>query len=417
MELFRVNQTFTNAALADLASEVQTQLNHIIRNRDPRGKRIGITVGSRGVANIDVLAKACVTTLKAAGAEPFIIPAMGSHGGGTAEGQLHILELYGVTEESMGVPIHASMETGKIGAIDDVDIWWAKAALDADGVLLLGRIKPHTGFVSMKAESGIAKMCAIGLGKQRGAEALHSQEARLGMEKCILAPLEYALKLDKIWGALGVVEDAYHQTAIIRGMLPSEISSAEAELLAKAKAMMPKFPFEEIDALFIRWMGKNISGSGIDTNITALRTDGTFRFRDLPRAGQTKIGSVLITELTPESGGNAVGVGIADFTSQRIVDTTDWAVTELNAETSYAMEAAVLPPICRDDREMIEKAAERAGRTVDELRLVCIEHTLNLSSFYCTKSLCAEAAASGCAVASEPTRVEFNSNGMLELEF
>ena len=418
MDLYRVTQSFADQRIADISSEVDAQLQHIIRSQKTAGKRIGITVGSRGVDQIDVITKACVTTLKAAGAQPFIIPAMGSHGGGTPEGQLHILETYGVTEATMGAPILASMETDKIGAIDDVDIWWSRAALEADGVLLLGRIKPHTGFVSLKAESGIAKMCAIGLGKQRGAEALHSQEKRLGMEQCILAPLNRALELGKVWGALAVVEDAFHHTAIARAMLPDEIHSGEAELLAQAKAMMPSLPFKEIDALFIRWMGKNISGSGIDSNIVALRADGTFRFRDLPRKGQTQIGVVMVTDLTPETGGNAVGIGIADLATKRLVDSIDREKTELNARTSYAMESADLPPICENDRTMLERAAQMTGRSLEELRLVCIEHTLNLSKFYCSKSLCAEAAqANNCEVSSAPTPLFFDRNDMIDLSF
>lgn len=418
MELYRVTQSFADQRIPDITSEVKAQLQHIIRNRKTTGQRIGITVGSRGVDQIDIITRACVTALKEAGAHPFIIPAMGSHGGGTPEGQRHILETYGVTEESMGVPIHASMATAKIGAIDDVDIWWSQEALESDGVLLLGRIKPHTGFVSLKAESGIAKMCAIGLGKQRGAEALHSQEARLGMEQCILAPLQAALQLDKVWGALALVEDAFHQTAIARAMLPNEIASGEAELLAKAKAMMPSLPFRAIDALFIRWMGKNISGSGIDSNIVALRADGTFRFRDLPREGQTQIGVVMVTELTPETGGNAVGIGIADLATRRLVDSIDREKTELNARTSYAMETADLPPICENDQAMLERAAQMTGRSPEELRLVCIEHTLNLSNFYCSKPLCKEAAqAKNCVVASNPIPLTFDGNRMVDLNF
>lgn len=299
-----------------------------IRGKIRPGMRIAVGVGSRGIENIARIVKAVVAELKKLGAEPFIIPAMGSHGGATAEGQVRVLAGYGVTEREIGAPIAASMDTVHLGsALDEVEVHFDRTAYErADGIIAVARIKPHTDFKA-SIESGIMKMLGIGFGKHKGASYLH----RFGMDRFgLLLPEVGKLIMERTPFLFGVaiVEDAYHQTARVEAVPRELLPGREEELLAEAKRLLPRFLLNDIDVLIVDEIGKNISGSGMDPNV--IGRSGTDRsFGDGP-----SINKIVVRGLTPETKGSAVGIGIADFTTRQVVEQIDFAAMYTNVITA-----------------------------------------------------------------------------------
>jgi hypothetical protein len=373
--MVRLRQTFDRTMVADISGAVQSELKKLALERRIRpGQRIALTGGSRGIANIALILKSAADYLKSIDARPFIFPAMGSHGGATAEGQTAMLAHYQVTEAVTGAPVLSSMDTVEISRTQEgVPVFIDKNAFEADGIIVVNRIKPHTKFKA-HIESGLMKMMAIGMGKQKGAEYYHKAAIQHTFAKIIVDAGREVLKKAPILCGLGLVENGYDQTAVIAALLPEELEEREKELLVQAKKMMPRLPFTEIDLLIIDEMGKDISGTGIDPNITGRNRDilGVF-----PHPVNAK--RIFVGDLTPSSGGNAIGIGFVDLTTKRLVDKIDRSSTYMNCITAISLEKAAIPMHFETDRECIRVALGSIGLIPPERsRIVRIKNTLQL---------------------------------------
>ncbi len=373
--MVRLRQSFDRTVVADIPGAVQTELKKLgLEQRIRPGQRIALTGGSRGVANIALILKTAVEYLKSLGAKPFIFPAMGSHGGATAEGQAAMLAHYQVTEAFTGAPVLSSMDTVEISRTrDGVPVYIDKNAFGADGIIVINRIKPHTKFKA-PIESGLMKMMVIGMGKQKGAEYYHKAAIQYTFPKIIVDAGREVLKKAPILCGLGLVENGYDQTAAVAAVLPEALEEREKELLVLAKKMMPRLPFNEIDLLIIDEMGKDISGTGIDPNVTGRNRDiiGVFPH-------PVNVRRLFVRDLTPSSGGNATGLGLADLTTKRLVDKIDRISTYMNCITGISLEKAAIPMHFETDRECIRVALGSVGLTPPERsRIVRIKNTLQL---------------------------------------
>jgi len=385
--MLRVRQDFDRNHIADIPARVSQEVAKLnLRDRVRSGDTVAVTGGSRGVANIAVILRSVVQELQKQGARPFIIPAMGSHGGGTAEGQREVLEHYGVTESSMGVPIKASMETSLIGETPQgIPVFVDSFALGADHIVVVNRIKPHTDFDG-EIESGLSKMMAIGLGKHQGAKHYHRANIRYGYYTVITSVANVVKQNCKILFGLGIVENAYDETFLIEGVLCPQIESRERELLKIAKSSLARLPFDRGDVLVIDEMGKNISGAGMDTNVIGRTVSQRERGPAKPLFTR-----IFVRDLSEESNGNAVGIGLADMVTRRLVNKIDPTPTYINAITSTNVEAARIPVTFDSDQDAVETAILTSGVvTPEDCRLVWVKNTLKLDQFIASESLLEE---------------------------
>ncbi|MBI1747192.1 MAG: DUF2088 domain-containing protein [Acidobacteria bacterium] len=354
--MIRIRQEFPRPTIPDLASTMNGELARLrALTAMKAGARVAVAVGSRAILDIDKVTKIVCGYLSDMGTRPFIVPAMGSHGNATAHGQAQILSSLGITERTMGVPIHSSIETTQLGVTPEgIPVYIDKNAFEADAVLLINRIKPHTDFQG-KIGSGLMKMMTIGLGKPRGAAECHAAATRYGHEHTIRTIARFTLATGHICAGIGLVENAYHELARVVCLPAGEIEDVEMTLLEEARRLMPRLPFDPVDLLIIDEMGKNISGTGIDPNITGRCMNGAL-------IEQTKpvVRRILVRDLTPESLGNAVGIGLADFTTKRLVDKIDFEATYTNCLTALATANARLPIIFGTDRQAVEAAVTAA---------------------------------------------------------
>jgi hypothetical protein len=372
----KIRQQFDRPTIADVELAVTQQLNSD-KLRFAPGARIAITSGSRGVANIARITKAVVDAVKAKDGAPFIIPAMGSHGGATAEGQQEVLTSYGITEAAMGCPIRSSMEVVQVKDHSGLEfpLYMDKHASESDGVILINRIKPHTNFHG-EYESGLVKMSVIGLGKERLASEIHSYGI-YGLKKLLPQAARSIMATGKILLGLAIVENAYDETAIIEALTPEEILRREPELLDCAKRMMPRFPLAEIDVLIVDRLGKNISGSGMDRNIVGRNKDSG----EL-EPGTSQIKSIVVTDLTEATHGNACGIGLATVTTRRLADKVDWDATYMNTVTSGFLDSGVLPVVAATDAQALEWGLRATYEPHQPKKIVRITDTLHLSEMY-----------------------------------
>jgi hypothetical protein len=374
-QMYRVRQPFDKTAVQDIPAAVKGELKKLgIEKILKPGQRVALTAGSRGVANIAIILKAAVEHLKSLGAKPFIFPAMGSHGGAKAEGQTALLAHYNVTEAFTGAPIVSSMEVVQISKTEDgVPVYIDKNASEADWIIVVNRIKPHTKFKA-PIESGLMKMMAIGMGKQKGAEYYHKAAIQFTFPKIIVDAGREVIKKAPLLCGIGLVENGYDETAKIVAIKPQEIEEKEKELQALAKKLMPKLPFNEIDLLIVDEMGKNISGTGMDPNITGRNKDllGVF-----PHPVTVK--RLFVRDLTEDSNGNATGIGLADLTTKRLVDKINYQATYMNCITGISIEKASVPMHFPTDQEAIRIALGSVGLTPPEkARIVRIKNTLQV---------------------------------------
>ncbi len=386
-EMVQIRQKFDDdhIALSDLKGVIFTQLfRQEIKSKIQPGMEIAITAGSRGIANIPLILKIIADFVKEQKATPFIIPAMGSHGGATAEGQRAVLESYGITEAFTGCEIRSSMETEQIGKTESgKEVRIDKNAVHSDGIIVCGRIKPHTGFRG-NYESGLMKMMAIGMGKQFGAEIIHSdgfghmRENIPMFGKCIL-------KNVPVICGVGILENAYDQTREIHILTPEEIITEEPKLLQRAKEYMPRILFEECDVLVVDKMGKNISGDGMDPNISG-------RFPTPFAKGGIKAQRVVVLDLTEETHGNACGIGLADITTKRLVKKMDFEQTYPNALTNTIVEEMKIPMAMESDKLAIQAAIKTCiGIDKKNPRIVHIHTTLNMGQIEISRAMLEEA--------------------------
>jgi Lactate racemase N-terminal domain len=411
-----LEQTYPSSPTLDFSALLEQQFTQTgLRDQIKPGMKIAVGVGSRGITNLKEIVKAALGVLTRAGAKPFIIPAMGSHGGATSHGQLEMLAGYGVTPETMGVPIEASMEVKRIGtALDGLDVVCSVPALAADGILVLNRVKPHTDFRG-NLGSGIQKMLVIGFGKQVGASNAHRAAAHSGYETVLRAFAKTILSEVKVFGAIALLEDQHHQTAIVEVIRPENIVQREDLLFQKATALLARLPFKDIDLLIIDRMGKDISGSGMDTNVIGRDINGYLASLHPDGAITPRVARIFVRDLTPASNGNGVGVGLADFTTARLVKSLNLQYTYMNGLTSLGIVAAKIPIYFDSDREGIEAAlASLAVTDREDLRVVRIADTLNLEHFQASES-CVRAlnGHSGVTKAGNAHEMDFDSAGNL----
>ena len=383
-ELFTIRQRFNRPQCQNIDETVRQGVNGI-GLRLPLGAKIAIAVGSRGIANIDCIVKAAVTCLRSAGADPFIIPAMGSHGGATAEGQTKVLAGYGVTPERMGAKIVSSMEVLELPASDlGNKVFIDRAAFRADGIVLVNRIKPHTDFHAAY-ESGLVKMGVIGLGKHAAAAELHSFGVD-GLRERIPLTFQKIVSTDKILFGLAVVENAYDETAVIEAVAGEEIITREPKLLEIARKNMPSLPVEDIDVLIVDRIGKDISGVGMDPNII-----GRIRIGGQAEPSSPRIKNIVISELTPASHGNAIGIGLADVITRKLFDTIDFETMYVNARASLFLERIKVPFIAETDEAGFGLALKACGRLVGGMeRIVRIRDSLRLGEVQVSKGILEE---------------------------
>ncbi len=394
-----------------IEATLQAEWQRLALADEVRGKRIALGVGSRGVANIIEIAREIVRLIRESGGDPFIVPAMGSHGRALAEGQIEMLEGLGITEASMDCPIKATMETVITGTTPEghpahID----RNVFEADGYMLVNRVKIHTDF-HHHHESGMVKMLAIGLGKENGAQYIHNAGTH-GLREHIPAIARYQLANTKFIAGFGTVEDGYHRPVILQGFRADQVMSGELHLIAEARRLMPRLPIDDIDVLIIDRMGKDISGAGMDTNVI-----GRLWIKGDPEPEAPRVKVITIHDLTEASHGNAVGIGLADFTVRRLLDKIDFPQLTKNAFTSGFLERGRLPIVYETDEETITAAIHHAYRATPGnahmARVIRIVDTLTLDCVWASENIIDEIRASeGFQSAGAPELLHF-TNGHL----
>ena len=381
--MYRVRQHFDQPSIDVLETAVHREIDRLGLGELRPGTVVGVSGGSRGVANIAEVTRLVIRRLKLMGARPFIFPAMGSHGGATVEGQLAVLARYGITEETMGVPIRATMEVEEVGRSPwGLPILVGRDAMEADALVFINRIKPHTNF-DAEIESGILKMLAIGVCKHRGAVQAHRAAVDVSMGQMILEIGRYLTRRLPILFAVGLVENARHRTAIVRAMRPERIEETERQLLKDAKALMAKIPFDFLHLLIVDEMGKEISGTGMDTNVIGRLYIAPEKEPETPRYVR-----IVVRDLTEKTAGNAVGMGLADFATRRFANKVNFHYTYTNSLTSGTVMRSKLPIILETDREAIEAALGTIGLAEPhEAKVARIKNTLELEELQASEAL------------------------------
>jgi hypothetical protein len=398
-------------AISDLDAEVGRRLASVgFAREELAGRRIGVTAGSRGIASLKEIIRAACAWLRDQQASPFVFPAMGSHGGATAEGQRHVLETYGITEGFVGAPILSSMETVQVGqGARGSPVFMDRNAWEADGILAVNRVKPHTSF-SGAIESGLSKMIAVGMGKQRGAEEVHRLARGYGYEEAIREVGGAVLATGKILCGLAIIENESHQVCRLHAVRPDHLVSEEEGLLKIARALAPSIPVPKLQLLIVDQLGKNIAGTGMDTKVIG---------RGAPTAlGEAPaIDLIYVRDLTPETEGNAVGVGFADLVHERVHRKIDFQKTYINARTSLNLSSVRLPMCFPSDRVALEFALEHLGSPVPgEQSVAWIHSTVDLNRVAISEPLAGPAASlTGWQISGQTFEPHFDEAGDLVL--
>ena len=392
--MVRVRQQFPRQRVEDIPATVNATLEKLDLGRTihPR-QTVALTAGSRGIANIPLILRATADFLKRLGAIPFLVPTMGSHGGGTAEGQTKILHSYGMTEEAVGVPIRASMDVISLGkSAEGFPVFLDRNASEADHIGVIGRVKPHTGYHG-PVESGLLKMMMIGLGKHVGALAYHRILLEQPYDLVVRSIGRHMREHAAIAFGLGIVENAYDETALLEGVKPDDFEPAEERLLVQAKRWLARLPYREADLLIVDEIGKDVSGSGMDTNVVGRKR--AFRGQP-PPPDQPTIRLIFVRGLSEKTHGNAAGIGLADFTTSRVVREMNYRNTVINCLTAGYPEGAFLPVHLDTDRDVIEAALKIMGtREPEEGRVMRIRNTLALEEIEVSEALLANRSENG----------------------
>ena len=402
-----IRQSYDPTKIEDIKGHMQKELEKVENKESYKGKRICLTAGSRGIPDLDLMLRTICDTLKSWGADPFIIPSMGSHGGATAEGQLEMLAGYNITEETMGVPILSSMEVIQYGELNGIPLYCDKYAYESDGIVIFNKVKPHTDFRGPH-ESGLAKMIAIGIAKHKGASMFHSFGFHRFTE---LIPPVAEIFLNKCPFAFGegVVQNAYDDICNIEVCNRDNFMDVDARLLKIAKEKMAKFKFDDIDVLIIDEIGKNISGNGHDPNVTGRNITHTF--------GDTlNLKKLFIRGITPEAHHNGCGLGSADVTTRRCLNSVDWEVTWTNVLTTGLMDACPIPLYVNTDKEAVLMCI-RCCHNLDysKARVVHIKNTLCLDEIQVSEPLYeAIKDIDGISYVDGPKPMYFDENGMMD---
>lgn len=403
-KMIKIKQIFHAPELEDVGFEVRKTLNNSnVLERISEGDNVAIAVGSRGIADISVLVRETVNAIKSVGGKPFIVPAMGSHGGATAEGQRGVLKQLGVEEETVGAPVKSSMEVVKIGELPNgLPVYFDKNAYEADKIVVINRVKPHTCFRG-PVESGLMKMITIGLGKQKGAEAAHSFSFKY-MADHILEMTKISIEKTPLIFGLATIENAYDRPAKVMAIPIEELLEKESVLLKEAKSLMPKIQFDSIDVLVVNELGKEISGDGMDPNITG-------RYPTPYASGGPDVKRIAVLGLTEKSEGNANGIGLADITTKEVFDKIKWEKGYANALTSTVIEVIKLPMVL-ESNELAVKAAIKTCNALDlkKAKVVRIKNTLDIGEIWISESLLEESGElRDIQILSEPMEWDFNN--------
>ncbi len=406
-----VEQSIDTQHLVDYSATLRSELEAVGLTRSiKKDMRVAITAGSRGIAHIPEMLAIIVDEVKKAGGQPFLFPAMGSHGGATAEGQMEILSALGITETATHAPILATAETKIIGTLDNGEsVYIDKYAAEADGIIVVNRIKPNTDFKD-EIESGLMKMMSVGMGKQKGSRMVfwHGRE---GYHKTLKEVARLILEKTPILLGVGIVENAAGETAVIKAIPPTQIEEEERKLLRIAKSMEPGIPLKQIHVLVIKEIGKDISGTGMDTNVVGRFWLSGEVFPELP-----EINRIVVLDLTDRSHGNAVGIGLADFTTRRLFKKTDLYTVYLNSLNAGSPETAKLPIVLSDDRTAIWAALNTCGPVEPEsAKLVIIRNTMKLKQFHVSEALIPEVKRANLKIIGEPQEMEFDLLGNLQV--
>lgn len=408
-KMFHARQSFVkdHIEVSDIPASINRELEREeISSTIKPGMSIAITAGSRGVRNVDLITKTIVDFVRGKGAKPFIVPAMGSHGGATAEGQSEMLATFGITEETMGCPIRSNMAAVQLGTSSlGKPVFQDRNAFEADGIIVSCRIKPHNAFRG-KVESGICKMLVVGLGKQKGAESVHS-DGMGNMAKNLLANARVVLDNSKILFAIPCIENAFDETAYFEAVLPKAVMEREPELLQIAFGNMPKILVPQSDVLIVNEMGKNYSGTGVDPNIS-----GTWSTEFA--SGGLKVQRTCFLDLTDVSHGNANGMGLANVITKRMFEKLDTEMIYPNCLTSTVLKSAMMPVVVATDKEAIQ-ACIRTLNSVDNdhIRMVRIKNTLHVDMIMLSEAYYLDVIAGkypGLEAVSEPMELEFDSD-------
>ena len=382
-EMAWIKQKLNDTKLLNIEDCIHQQINALsIQNKIQKGESVALAVGSRGIHDIDHVVKSCISILKHYDLKPVIIPAMGSHGGATSEGQMAVLEKLSITKQSMGCDIDADMGvTILTQTASDVPIYFSKRALEANHIVVINRVKPHTKF-SAPIESGLCKMLTIGLGKKKGAELFHQAAVNHSfhlIEQCA----ELIITKCPILFGVAILENGYGQLASIDIVLPEQLIEQEKKLLQKAYQMIGQIPFDPIDILIIDYIGKNISGIGMDSNVTGRHRDIVGNFFHPPHVKR-----IFVRDLTPESQGNANGIGLADVTTTRCVNAIDRTKTYINAITALSPEKAAIPMFFDTDQECVDVCLQTIGlNSFDQAKIVKINNTMTLDRMLVSRAL------------------------------
>lgn len=405
--LVKYKQQLADERLDEVEICVEKQLQDIRSSLNLQaGQRVGITVGSRGICNIRRIIKTVVTVMKNWELFPFIIPAMGSHGGATAEGQKQLIAGYGISEETMECPIVSSMEVEQVGVTAlKTPVYLSKTAIEADAVILINRIKPHTLF-SGPVESGLMKMAVVGLGKHKGALSFHAEMKKQPPSSALEEMACILFKPCHVVCGIGIVENAYDHTAEIQVINTEKIVTSEKNMLVRAKRNMPHLPCKSFDLLIVDEIGKNISGAGMDPNIVG-RYWGQVECEPV-------IGRIFVRNASEQTHGNVLGIGRADFTTSRVVSNIDYPAMYANSITSGFPESARIPIHFENDKEVLQAAVQSLGKTnIKELEIVWIKNTLEISELMISPSLVSRLNLASSSVIGDSFEIDFDSTGNL----
>ena len=406
-----VRQKLNNEALEDIPGEIRKQISQEkIASAIKPGMSVAVTCGSRGIANIAVIIRETVSLLKEMGAKPFVFPAMGSHGGGSAEGQRAMIEGFGVTEEYIGCPIKATMEVVRIASLDDGrPVYIDKYASEADGIIIVGRVKAHTAFRGTY-ESGMLKMLAIGVAKHQGAEACHSQGFRK-MAENVPAYGNAILNNASILFGLAIIENAHDDTNRIIALTKDEIPEAEPVLLDEAKAKMAKIFFEEIDIMIVDELGKNHSGDGMDPKITG-------SYSTAFATGPPNVDQYVVLDLSEETHGNSLGVGMAHYTTKKVFDHADFDTAYPNALTARVVLGVRMPMVLNTEKLAIQAAVYVAtGNGAENPRVLRIKNSSHVDEIWISEAMVEEARRNpDVEIIGDPAPFDFDTDGKLKRE-
>lgn len=410
-DFYRVRMNCPHARLADIDATVVQAVQQVIPDSGIRsGDSVAVGVGSRGIANLPLIVRAVCRTLQEVGARPFIVPAMGSHGAATAEGQLKVLEVLGVDEVTIGVPIKSSLEVAQFeNVFGEVPVYFSRDALNAEHSICINRIKPHTKFKA-SIESGLGKMLCIGMGKHAGALAFHDWALKHGFAETLIAMAERVIGAANFRFGIGIVEDAYDETAHVEALPAGQILENEARLLTMAKGYFPQLPVKQLDVLVVRQIGKEISGSGMDPNITGR----TYDLKEDDFSASLQAARVAILNLSEATKGNAIGLGNADFITEKLFQQIDYQATLMNALTSRSLRKAYIPIRMPDEQKAMQACFTTLGPLAPEaVRALIIQDTRHVFEFLASSALLDELKLVPTAELLEKVPLCFDSDGNL----